>query len=201
MSDIAERRYVTDRCDVMAPEALVLLLVIALTSLTGTAGQAWSQPPSTVASVDLNRYAGRWYEIARFPNRFQSQCAGDVTATYAVRPDGRVSVTNRCRREDGRYDEATGIARVAGRDDSNARLEVRFAPAILSFLPMVWGDYWIIDLADDYSTAVVGSPDRQYLWILARTPVLDTATWQRLVDAASREGFAVDRLERTPQGS
>ena len=153
-------------------------------------------PPATVASVDLDRYAGRWFEIARFPNRFQRQCVSDVTATYTVMPDGRVEVINRCREEDGTVTEARGVARSVS-PGSNARLEVRFAPAFLSFLPFVWGDYWVIDLSDDYTTAVVGSPDRQYLWLLSRTPSVGEPVYQRLVAAAAREGYAVDRLVRT----
>ncbi len=153
-------------------------------------------PPATVASVDLDRYAGRWFEIARFPNRFQRQCVSDVTATYTLTPDGRVDIVNRCREEDGTVAEARGVARTAS-PDSNARLQVRFAPAFLSFLPFVWGDYWVIDLSDDYTTAVVGSPDRQSLWLLARTPAVGEPVYQRLVAAAARQGYPVDGLERT----
>jgi len=116
---------------------------------------------------------------------------------YTLRDDGRVEVVNRCRTADGTTDEAKGVARVAGRDGSNARLEVRFAPAFLSFLPMVWGDYWIIDLAADYSTAVVGSPDREYLWLLARAPSVEAHVYDRMVDAARREGFETAKLELT----
>ena len=111
-------------------------------------------PVRTVPFVDLDRYAGDWFEIARFPNRFQRQCVGDVRASYARRADGRIDVVNRCRTDDGRT-EARGIARVVD-ERTFARLKVRFAPAWLSLLPFVWGDYWIIGLAEDYSWAVVG---------------------------------------------
>ncbi len=164
---------------------------------TGAAALAQTQgPPRLVPDVDLERYAGTWYELGRFPNRFQKTCLGDVTATYTLRPDGRVTVTNRCRTAKGTT-EASGVAR---RPDPTvpAKLEVRFAPAWLSFLPIVWGDYWIVDLASDYSTAVVGSPDRQYLWILSRTPHVDAPTWARLVAAARSQGFDESRIVRTP---
>ena len=116
----------------------------------------------TVDAVNLDRYVGEWFEIARFPNRFQRNCAGDVRANYAMRADGRIDVINQCRRADGSLTEARGVARVVD-PRTSAKLKVRFAPAVLSFLPFVWGDYWILGLADDYSWAVVGSPDRDYL--------------------------------------
>jgi apolipoprotein D and lipocalin family protein len=159
---------------------------------------AMLDPVRTVAKVDLDRYAGEWVEIARFPNRFQKKCAGDVRATYARRQDGRIDVINRCRTADGAATEARGVARIED-TASGARLKVRFAPAALSWLPMVWGDYWIIGLADDYSWATVGSPDREYLWILARTPALDDSAWKAAVEAARSNGFAVERLVRTPR--
>lgn len=178
------------------------MLALAGAMLVHASAAAQSDRPRTVPAVDLDRYAGRWYEIARFPNRFQAQCVADVTATYALRDDGRVDVVNRCRREDDGVEEARGVARVARdalADGSNARLEVRFAPRWLSWLQRVWGDYWVIDLADDYSVALVGSPDREYLWVLSRTPRLDESAWQRLLTVATREGYAVDRLVRTEQ--
>jgi len=146
----------------------------------------------TVPRVDLQRYAGDWYEVARFPNRFQRRCLGDVRATYTVRPDGRLDVLNQCRTEGGAID-AKGIARVVDTRTS-ARLKVRFAPAALSFLPFVWGDYWILGLAPDYSWSVVGSPDRNYLWILSRTPGLPTPFLAAAVDIARVNGFDAGRL-------
>jgi apolipoprotein D and lipocalin family protein len=152
-----------------------------------------------VPSVDLARYAGVWYEIARFPNRFQTKCACCVSATYTLLPDARVSVVNQCRTSDGAFTRAEGVARRADSSGPDSRLKVRFAPGFLSFLPFVWGDYWILDLADDYSHALVGSPDRGYLWVLAREATLPDATYARIVDAARRQGFDVARLVRTPQ--
>jgi apolipoprotein D and lipocalin family protein len=153
-------------------------------------------PVRPVEAVDLSRYAGDWFEIARFPNRFQRRCVRDVRATYVRRPDGRVDVTNRCRTADETIIEAHGIARVVD-ERTSAKLKVRFAPAVLSFLPMVWGDYWILGLAPDYSWAVVGSPDRAYLWILARTPLLSPEQFAAAVATARANGFDVDRLVTT----
>jgi apolipoprotein D and lipocalin family protein len=154
----------------------------------------------TVDTVDLARYAGEWFEVARLPNQFQRECVGDVRARYSRRPDGRLDVINSCRTEDGETTEARGVARVAD-EETSAKLEVRFAPAVLSFLPFVWGDYWILGLADDYAWAVVGSPDRKYLWILSRTPALDDRAFERALDVASDNGFDVARLIRTAHGT
>lgn len=171
---------------------IAMLLALWLT------GVAQAEPVRTVDAVDLDRYLGDWFEIARFPNRFQNACSGDVRATYARRPDGRLDVINRCRTAGGEMKDAQGVARVVDTRTS-AKLKVRFAPAALSFLPFVWGDYWILGLADDYSWAVVGSPDRKYLWVLARTPAIDPERYAAAVTAARVNGFDVDRLVKTTQ--
>ena len=149
-------------------------------------------PVRTAPRVDLQRYAGDWYEVARLPNRFQRRCVGDVRARYTMRTDGRLDVLNQCRTADGAID-ARGVARVVDAV-SSAKLKVRFAPASLSFLPFVWGDYWILGVADDYSWAVVGSPDRNYLWILARAPELSVPVFATAIDVARANGFDTSRL-------
>ena len=159
------------------------------------AAAAGVPPVRTAARVDLQRYAGDWYEVARLPNRFQRRCVGDVRARYTMRPDGRLDVLNQCRTADGAID-ARGVARVVD-SASSAKLKVRFAPAALSFLPFVWGDYWILGLADDYSWAVVGSPDRNYLWILARGPALSAPASAAAIDVARANGFDTSRLVGT----
>jgi len=178
----------------VVPRASALALVLAATVQTAVAQT--QTPVRTVPFVDLDRYAGGWFEIARFPNRFQYECVGDVRATYARRPDGRIDVVNRCRTAGGET-EARGVARIVD-EQAFARLKVRFAPAWLSFLP-VWGDYWIIGLAPDYSWAVVGNPGRDYLWILARTPQLDEQSTAAATAAARNNGFDVTRLVPTLQ--
>ena len=155
----------------------------------------------TVAGVDLQKYSGVWYEIARLPNKFQKDCVGDVTAEYTLQQDGQIKVVNSCR-EAGKPKpkKAEGIARIAEEHKGgNSILEVRFAPAILSFLSAVWGDYRIIALDDKYRYALVGSNDRKYLWILSRTKALDDAIYKRLLAAAVERGFSVDQMIRTPQ--
>lgn len=176
-------------------------LVLAAASASHTP-VVYAQAPSSVEVrsvpfVDLGRYVGDWFEIARFPNRFQRTCTSDVRASYAQRADGRLDVVNRCRTADGVI-EARGVARVVD-ERTFSRLKVRFAPAWLSFIPAVWGDYWIIGLGDDYSWAVVGSPERDYLWILARTPRLDDQRTEAARSAARANGFDLDRLRRTAQ--
>jgi apolipoprotein D and lipocalin family protein len=170
-----------------------LRAVLAVVALSATVQPAMR----TVDSVSLERYAGTWYEIARLPNKFQNRCAGNVTASYRLRPDGRIDVLNRCRTSSGEIDEALGIARLASKNGPNTRLKVRFAPAILSFLPMVWGDYWILGLAPDYHWAVVGEPSRQYLWILARTPDLPRSAMEQAREIARMNGYDLTPLQLT----
>jgi apolipoprotein D and lipocalin family protein len=148
------------------------------------------QPPlPTVRSVDLDRYTGTWYEIARLPNRFQSMCVSDTRAVY--RRDGEtVSVANRCRTADGSTEQADGIARqVEG--SGGAKLRVSF------FRPF-YGDYWILVLDPDYRWVLVGEPGRNYAWILARQTTLDAATLEHLLTRAAALGFDRNAFVRTP---
>lgn len=155
-------------------------------------------PLQVVAPVDLKRYAGRWFEQARLPNRFENPCAGTVTAEYTLRPDGRMQVLNRCERADGRVAQSEGVARAVrvGGLPGAGRLKVRFLPAWLGWLPPVWGDYWILKLDRDYQVSLVGTPDRRYLWVLARQPQLDEATLHSHLEYARSLGFDVDRVVR-----
>ena len=176
-------------------------MLLLFAALLVKAEKKKNRPPlRVVPSVDLARYEGLWYEIARLPNRFEEKCAGDVTARYKRLGADRLKVVNQCRRRDGKLTKAEGVARLDDKSGPNSRLEVRFAPGFLSLLPFVWGDYQIIELAPDYSYALVGDPSRKYLWILSRTPRLDEGTYRRLTEAAAAQGFDVSRLERTKQG-
>src|SRR5690606_13140948 len=146
-------------------------------------------PLHTVDSVDLERYSGSWYEIAAFPQRFQEGCT-DTTATYAPREDGEIDVTNRCRK-DGEWDVTEGRARVVD-PETNAKLEV-------SFFPLTWGDYWVIDLSPEYRWSVVGHPSRDYLWVLSRPPSLDEDVLAGIQSRLEEKGYVLDRLILTPQ--
>ena len=174
------------------PAAAALTLAV----LAAFVGAAVAQPPlgplRTVERLNLPRYMRTWYEIAKFPNRFQAKCASDTRAEYTAQPDGTVRVVNRCRTENGETTEAVGVARQVGGPDS-PKLQVRFAPAWLSWWPGVWGDYWIVDLEPDYQLVAVSEPSREYLWILARSPRLDPARQAAMV-APCRAGARCEQV-------
>jgi apolipoprotein D and lipocalin family protein len=167
----------------------IVLSVITTMVLAGMAAVDRKGGLEVVGAVDLSRYAGRWYEIARLPNRFEKKCADSVTATYTLRSDGKVDVVNRCRKANGEYTTAKGKAKIVDKK-TNAKLKVTF------FWPF-YGDYWILDLGPNYEYAVVGAPNRDYLWILSRTPQLDEELYQRLLREMATRGFATDRMIRT----
>jgi apolipoprotein D and lipocalin family protein len=138
--------------------------------------------------VDLKRYIGKWYEIARLPMFFERNCVSDVTAEYSLRPDGKIGVLNQCRQKDGTLSTARGTARVVDQS-TNAKLKVTF------FWPFS-GDYWILELGPNYEYALVGEPRRKCLWILSRQPDLDEETYLKLVTKAKFLGFDTSRLTR-----
>ena len=155
-------------------------------------------PLATIPSLDVPRYMGTWFEIAKYPNRFQKMCVADTRAEYQLQPAGTVQVTNRCRVANGEMNATAGEARQIG-PATSPKLEVRFAPAWLSLLPFVWGNYWVIDLDEAYQLVAVGEPKREFLWILSRTPTVNAAAYDALVTRLQRQGFELSRLERTPQ--
>ena len=170
---------------------LILTLMAIVASTIGAMGQNRENELKVVESVDLSKYVGIWYEIARLPNRFEKRCADSVTATYALRQDGKLDVLNKCRKSSGEYTTAKGKAKIVDKE-TNARLKVTF------FWPF-YGNYWILDLGPNYEYAVVGDPSRKYLWILSRTPTLDEDVYQMLVDKMSKQGFRTDLMIRTLQ--
>lgn len=180
--------------------ALLGVLVTGALCAHGTRAHAEAPPPALTAieTLDVPRYMGTWYEIAKYPNRFQKQCAGFTQAEYLLQDDGRVQVINRCRTADGQLDEAIGTARQIGEANS-PRLKVRFAPAWLSFIPAVWGDYWVIDLDPDYRLAAVSEPERKFLWVLSRTPKVAPEAYEALRARLAAQGFDLSRLEMTRQ--
>jgi len=170
--------------------SMICLLSIALSLLSNIAfpKQAGEDPLQTVASVDLERYIGKWYEIAAIPQRFQAGCAA-TTAQYSLRDDGHIGVVNSCRLKDGSIKNARGTAWAV--DESNAKLKVRF------FWPFS-GDYWIIELAEDYSYAVVGHPNRDYLWILARSSEMESALFDTLMESiGTKHGYDLSKIVKT----
>ena len=151
-----------------------------------------AQPLQTVPFVDLKKYAGKWYEIASYPNRFQKGCHR-TTADYTLSDQGYVIVENRCNRGsiNGKQSYIKGKAFVE-KNSGNAKLKVQF------FWPFK-GKYWVIDLADDYSYAVVSNPNRKYLWILSRTPKMDNAIYQQILSRLKEKGFDLKVLQTTVQ--
>jgi len=143
--------------------------------------------PLAVKKVDLKRYVGRWYEIARLPAWFENDCINS-TAEYILKDDGTIKVINRCSSisEKDHIHEKIGIAKVCDLK-TNAKLKV-------SFFWLFWGDYWIFELAIDYSYAVVGTPDRKYLWILSRKQVMSDRLYQAIIMRMKTRGFEVDKL-------
>jgi apolipoprotein D and lipocalin family protein len=176
--------------------ALALALLVPLAAPAQTV--ATPAPLQTIERLDVGRYLGTWYEIAKYPNWFQRKCATDTQAQYRSRGEGQLDVINRCRQASGEWIEAVGRARQIGATDS-PKLEVRFAPAWLSWLPVVWGNYWVIDLDPAYQLVAVSEPQRDYLWILSRTPTVDAAAYQALLGRLQAKGFDLSKLERTAQ--
>lgn len=160
-------------------------------------------PLQAVAHVDLARYSGRWYEIARYQHRFQVHCASQATATYSLRATGpgeppEVKVLNQCVDARGQLDQATGVARVV-EGSGGAKLKVSFLPAWLRWTGLGWGNYWIIDLAPDYRYAIVSEPTRRYLWILSRTPTLTEGDRTTIDAKLTTLGFDLSELIHTAQ--
>ncbi len=174
------------------PTAVAAVLLAAAAGLSGcsTAPKAPMAPLPTVASVDLARYAGRWYEVASLPNRFQAQCVADTQAQYRADGDD-IEVTNRCRRADGGVETVTGVAKVVA-GSANAKLRVSF------FRPF-YGDYWVLALAPDYRWALVGEPGRQFGWVLSRTPQMAPADLETALARAEALGFARAAFKPTQQ--
>jgi apolipoprotein D and lipocalin family protein len=151
-----------------------------------------AQPLQTVPFVDLKKYAGKWYEIASFPQWFQKGCTG-TTAEYTITDQGYVLVENRCNKDSirGKQSYSKGKAFVV-KNTGNAKLNVQF------FWPFK-GKYWIIDLAEDYSYAVVGHPDKKYLWILSRTPEMSDTIYREIISKIKDKGFDIAKIKTTKQ--
>ncbi|MEO7506467.1 MAG: lipocalin family protein [Pyrinomonadaceae bacterium] len=164
-------------------------MFIATTYATVNAMDPTEKDLEVVDSVDLSRYVGLWYEIARLPNRFEKKCADSVTAEYVMRTDGKIDVINRCRKANGEFTTAKGKAKITDKK-TNAKLKVTF------FWPF-YGNYWILDLGSNYEYAVVGDPSRKYLWILSRTPQLNETLYQQLLTKMAERGFDTTKVIKT----
>jgi len=151
-----------------------------------------------VSSVNVNRYTGKWYEIARYSNKFQKKCVGNTTATYTTKADGKIAVVNQCVLKDGAIGKAEGEAKITD-TTSNAKFEMSFASKFKSFLSADWDDYWIVDLDENYQYAAASDPKRENLWILSRTPEMKDAVYQNILRRVEKLGFNPGKLTKTPQ--
>lgn len=169
----------------------ILLLFIIIVK-----GQDMKNELQVVNQVDLNKYIGLWYEIAKIHNWFQKDCIKNTTAEYSLGEDGRIKVINSCIQADGSKKVAEGVAKVVD-NISNAKLEVSFVKIL--GIQLFWGDYWIIGLGDNYDFALVGTPDRKYGWILSRTKKLSQEKLNRISDILKLKGYDIKNFEFTEQ--
>ena len=196
--------------------ALAIIVPLAMYSAFASTegGETQVQPVTSVDAVNLSEYTGTWYEIARFPMYFQRKCASDVTATYSLNIKAgvkggldasaseltnadveSVGVLNACKKSNGEMMQANGLATPA--NQTGSELKVTFLPKWLRWLPCGKADYCVLDLADDYSHALVGTPDRKYLWILSRTPNMTQSAYDSLTETARMQGFDTTQLKIT----
>ena len=169
------------------------IFVLASFLAIGFAHSADNLEPRTADNVDLKQYQGTWYELARLPMFFQRNCA-QSEAHYKIKDDGNVAVTNRCRTSEGKWEEAVGTAspQVPGKTD---KLWVEFDNWFSRLLPgFTKGDYWILHVSEGYKTAVVGNPNRKYLWLLSRTPTVSESVKQEMLSKARQQGYDTSRL-------
>ncbi len=164
---------------------------LAIISLSFTA-QAETVAPQAVNQVDIQQYAGKWYEIAHLPMYFQRKCVSNITAQYSVNADQSMGVLNRCRIATGEMISSEGVA--YAQNEGNSKLKVSFLPKGLRWLPLTKGHYWVLRVDPEYKVALVGGPSNKYLWILSREPQLDEATYQSYLETAKHYGYDVTQL-------
>ena len=161
---------------------------------------AYAQKESlpTVEKVELDRYLGTWYEVARKPLYFQNKCDRDVTATYTLNENGNIVVDNRCIKKDGEQTQSVGEAFVQN-PPQNTKLKVSFLPDFIRWIPVGRGDYWVLKLDENYQTVLVGEPKRKYMWILSRDPQLDKNVVNEYLQYAQSVGYDLSDVIHTKQ--
>ncbi len=181
----------------MEHNSLAFWIVAALAAGLVVTGILGAKPPlQVVDELDLSRYLGTWYAVASIPTTFERNCAQGTTATYALQPNGQIEVVNVCFSADGQRIEARGRAWVPD-PKAPAKLKVSFVNLLgLRFFP---ADYWVIDLASDYSYAVVGHPSRNYGWILSRTPTLPADALKGIRERLEVQGYDWSRFREVNQ--
>ncbi|MDE9407787.1 lipocalin family protein [Acinetobacter nosocomialis] len=153
--------------------------------------------PVAVESIDINKYAGKWYEIAHLPMFFQRNCVANTTANYSINADKTVGVLNSCTNKKGEMISSEGVA--YPQNEGNSKLKVSFLPSGLRWIPFTKGDYWVLRVDPDYQVALVGGPSTEYLWILSRSPQIDQATYNSYLQTAKHYGYDVSKLIKTTQ--
>ena len=186
------------------PHAGLKLAKIAVGSAVllglGAATMAYAKNDSlpTVEKVELDRYLGTWYEVARKPLTFQNKCDRDVTATYTLNENGNVNVDNRCIQKNGQVTQSVGEAYIQNAP-YNTKLKVSFLPEFIRWLPVGRGDYWVLKLDDNYQTVLVGEPKRKYMWVLSRDPQLDQNVVNEYLQYAQSVGYDLSDVIHTKQ--
>ena len=163
-----------------------------------TMAYAKNKPLHTVEKVELDKYLGVWYEVARKPMYFQNKCDRDVSATYTLNENGNIGVDNRCYTKDGQLNQSIGEAFIKNAP-FNTKLKVSFLPESVRWLPVGRGDYWILKIDDAYQTVLVGEPRRRYLWVLSRSAQLDQAVVKEYLDYAQSIGYDIGDVIHTKQ--
>ena len=171
---------------------VALSLTLSTTAFANTLPQG---KPQAIEKLDVERYMGKWHEIARLPASFQKKCVADVTAQYDLNADKSVKVVNTCRTKEGILESSEALAKSV--NEGNSKLKVSFLPKGLRWLPFTKGDYWVLRIDDSYNTVLVGGESTKYLWILSRSPQIDEATYQSYVATAKQQGYDVSKLVRT----
>ena len=163
-----------------------------------TMAYAQTKPLQTVEKVELDKYLGVWYEVARKPLYFQNKCDRDVTATYTLNENGNVVIDNRCYTKEGNLTQSIGEAFIANAP-FNSKLTVSFLPEAIRWLPFGRGDYWVLKLDENYQTVLVGEPRRKYMWVLSRTPQPDQAVVNEYLEYAKSLGYDLGDVIHTKQ--
>ena len=175
---------------------MALLMNSAYAQVSATAAQINpSAEPKAVDAIDVQKYAGTWYEVARLPMYFQRNCASDVQAKYSLNSDKTIKVRNQCLNKEGKLDVSEGVA--YPQNDGNSQLKVSFLPKGLRWVPFSKGDYWVLRVDEDYQVALVGGPSHRYLWLLSRTPDVDEAVIEDYLNTAKAQGYDLSKLIRT----
>ena len=176
-------------------KSVLAATTLAIISLSFTT-QAETAAPRAVDQVDIQKYAGKWYEIAHLPMYFQRKCVSNITAQYSVNADQTMGVLNSCRIANREMISSEGIA--YPQNEGNSKLKVSFLPPGLRWMPFTKGHYWVLRVDSEYKVALVGGPSNKYLWILSREPQLDEATYQSYLETAKHYGYDVTKLIKLP---